>query len=106
MQNNVRTLVLYESMFGNTRSVARAVASGLGDGVSIRGMREVRGRDFDGIDLIVIGGPTHDRGMTQFATRIRAEQLTQTNGHRLDRQASIAVGLRDLFRRLRALDGV
>jgi len=102
----MRALVLYESMFGNTASVARAVAAGLGDSASIRGMREVRGRDFDAVDLVVIGGPTHERGMTQFATRRRAEQLTQTNGHRLDPQASIAIGLRDLFRRLRTLDGV
>ncbi len=69
-------VVVYESMFGNTEAVARAVAEGLAERVAV-GVADV---DDDAaapaalgdVDLLVVGGPTHAFGMTRPATRADA----------------------------------
>lgn len=99
-------MVLYESMFGNTRRVASAIGEGLNGYASVRSLREVCANDFTAVDLVVIGGPTHEHGLSQFATRMTAECRAETTGLTLDAGASVAIGLRELFRRLRTLDGV
>ncbi|WP_083259681.1 flavodoxin family protein, partial [Cellulosimicrobium cellulans] len=71
-------VVVYESMFGNSERVARAVAEGLGERVAVR----VVDVDDDAaapaalgdVDLVVAGGPTHAFGMTRPATRADAVQ--------------------------------
>lgn len=69
----MHALVVYESLFGNTRDVAKAVADGIGSaGVdSVIEVAEVGSRPEVGpdVDLLVIGGPTHAFGMTRPATR-------------------------------------
>ena len=63
----MRALVIYESMYGNTRAVAEAIAEG------IRPVHDVvvvpAGRAgpqvVDGATLLVVGGPTHAHGMTR-----------------------------------------
>jgi hypothetical protein len=69
----MHALVVYESMFGNTLEVARAVARGLRDDehdskiiVAEVGSKPVIGSE---IDLLVVGGPTHAFGMTRPSTR-------------------------------------
>lgn len=104
--DRVRALVLYESMFGNTRRVAGAIAEGLNGYACVRSIRDVAACDFTAVDLVVIGGPTHEHGLSQFATRMTTERRAETNGVTLDAGASVGVGLRELFRRLRTLDGV
>lgn len=69
----MRTVVVYESMFGNTELVARAVADGL---AQARGEVEVVNVDDAGqlgaVDLLVVGGPTHAWGMSRPGTRQEA----------------------------------
>lgn len=62
----MRALVIYESMFGNTKSVAEAVAEGLRRHleVSLVEVADAPPLIGDGIDLLVVGGPTHAHGMT------------------------------------------
>lgn len=72
----MKTLIVYESMFGNTHEVADAVAVGLAgtglvDVVDVSWAPEV----LDGIDLLVVGGPTHAFSMSRASTR--AEAATQ-----------------------------
>jgi flavorubredoxin len=64
-------LVVFESMFGNTRDVADAIAEGLRtrysvDLVEVGAAPTTLPRD---MDLVVVGGPTHAFGMTRPATR-------------------------------------
>jgi hypothetical protein len=68
----MKALVVYESMFGNSEQVARAVAEGL------EGFGEVVVRDVTtslpgsiphGVDLLVVGGPTHAFSMSRRSTR-------------------------------------
>jgi hypothetical protein len=66
----MRALVVFESILGNTEVIARAIAEGLG---SVGGVDspvdvvEVGSAPTSipaGVDLLVIGGPTHAHGMT------------------------------------------
>jgi hypothetical protein len=66
-----RALVVYESMFGNTEAVARAVAEGLSTRfatqvVDVGTAPTVVG---PGVDLLVVAAPTHAFGMSHAATR-------------------------------------
>ena len=71
----MRALVVFESMFGNTEKVADAVARGLRlEGVDA-GLVEVHSaplRLATGLDLLVVGGPTHAFGMSRPSTRADA----------------------------------
>ncbi|GIJ48122.1 flavodoxin [Virgisporangium aliadipatigenens] len=70
----MRALVVYESMFGNTRAIANAVAEGLATGMPVD-VTEVGAAPatFDA-ELVVIGGPTHAFSMSRPATRRDAAQ--------------------------------
>jgi flavodoxin len=65
----MKALVIYESMFGNTEAVARAVAEGLSGrfDVTVADVRTAPAAQ--GNDLIVVGGPTHAFGMSRPASR-------------------------------------
>lgn len=85
----MRALVVFESIFGNTRSVAEAVAAGLSgeamvDVVAVGDAPTVIGGD---VDLLVVGGPTHAFGMTRPSTREDAAR--QAGG------TALATGLRE-----------
>lgn len=67
----MRALVVYESMYGNTRKVAQAVAEGISERLAVKTVevgdapREIP----DDVDLVVVGGPTHAHGMSRTGTR-------------------------------------
>jgi hypothetical protein len=62
----MRALVVYESMFGNTEAIARAVADGLGE-VVLADVASIPSAA--GVDLLVVGAPTHAFGLSRPATR-------------------------------------
>ena len=58
----MKALVVYESMFGNTEQIARAVAAGLEESVDVVQVAEVTDAPTEPdpeVALIVAGGPTH-----------------------------------------------
>ena len=64
----MRALVVYESMFGNTGTLARAIAEGLGpsaEAVDVGSARDT----LDDVDLLVAGGPTHALSLSRASTR-------------------------------------
>jgi hypothetical protein len=65
-----KAVVLYESLFGNTETVARAIADGLSQGceVTLANFGEMPVGTASA-DLIVLGGPTHGWGMTKPSSR-------------------------------------
>ncbi|MFM9876254.1 MAG: flavodoxin family protein [Rhodoglobus sp.] len=70
----MRALIVYESMFGNTRHMAEAIAEGLQAAMPTT-VLPVAAADFDalnGADLLLVGGPTHVHGMSRPATREEA----------------------------------
>jgi hypothetical protein len=62
----MKALVVYESRYGNTALIARAVADALRERGSahLLSVEDVAPPDLDGIDLLVVGGPTHAHGIS------------------------------------------
>lgn len=72
----MKVLVVYESLFGNTRQVAEAAAATLtaaGADVTLTDVGQAP-TDLSDVDLLVVGGPTHAFGMTRASTRADAVQ--------------------------------
>jgi hypothetical protein len=87
----MKALVVYESMFGNTEHVARAIARGLSKSadVTVYNVGDEPQAVSDGSDVIVAGGPTHAFSMSRPSTRVDAVK----QGASSDR--STIVGLRE-----------
>lgn len=80
----MKVLVVYESMFGNTEQVARAIARGLGRSaeVEIVEVSEAPAKPDLDVDLVVAGGPTHAFSMSRVSTRGDAIDRGATEGER------------------------
>ena len=82
----MRALVVYETMFGNTGQIATAIADGLADGaeVTITNVVDAPTEVPPGIDLLVVGGPTHAFSMSRASTRHTAAErgapVTEADG--------------------------
>ena len=91
----MKALVVYESMFGNTEQVARAVARGLSDRMEVE-LSEVSTAPApltELLDLIVVGAPTHAFSLSRPSTRADALRQGATQGQE-------ANGLREWLGRL------
>lgn len=73
-------LVVYESMWGNTRAVAEAVVRGLGEGELVD-VADAPVSVPEAVDLLVLGGPTHAFSMSRGNTRRDAVQQGAPPGH-------------------------
>jgi hypothetical protein len=76
----MRALVVYESMYGDTKRVADAIADGLARHLPVETV-EVSLAPLSiesNIDLLVVGGPTHVHGMTTPFTRAQAIKQAKT----------------------------
>jgi hypothetical protein len=62
-------LVIYESMWGNTRDVAQAIGQGLGDDATVTEVGQAPHHVPEDVDLVVLGGPTHAFSMSRSSTR-------------------------------------
>ncbi len=71
-----RTLVVYESMFGNTGDIAAAIADGASAAGPVTLVEVDAAPDHlpDDITLLLVGGPTHAFGMSRPATRDSARE--------------------------------
>jgi menaquinone-dependent protoporphyrinogen IX oxidase len=89
----MRALVVFESMFGNTRRVAEAVGAGLSGSFDVAVVEAGSAKpDVAGLDLIVVGGPTHAWGMSRPMTRTSARDQAARAGTKV---VSEGVGVRD-----------
>lgn len=90
----MKALIVVESMFGNTRAAADAVAEGLRGAaaeVEVVDVTEAPAAVSGDVDLLVLGGPTHAFSMTRESTRQDALQKSNTpNG-----VAKAATGIRE-----------
>jgi len=53
----MKSVVVYESLWGNTAAVAEAIAEGLGDGAVALSTSKADAAALDGVELIVAGAP-------------------------------------------------
>jgi flavodoxin len=98
-------VIVYESMFGNTHAVAEAVAAGIFDTdpaahVTVLPVSEATAGDVAGAGLLVVGGPTHMRGMSSGLSRRKGleaqEQAASSKGARFTHEpAAEGPGARD-----------
>lgn len=73
----MKTVIVFESMFGNTAKFAREIAGGLASAstqVALADVRQVRQEDLQGCDLLVVGAPTHAFSLSRPSTRADAVQ--------------------------------
>jgi flavodoxin len=68
----MNTIVVHESIYGNTRAIAEAVADGLG-GARVMTPAKLSAEAAQA-DLLVVGGPTHIHGMATDRSRLAALQ--------------------------------
>jgi Flavodoxin len=94
----MQAVVVYESMFGNTRQIADAIGMGLVDGciVSVVPVPQASPDQIKDADLVVVGGPTHVHGMTRASTRQGAAKMAEEAGSGVVLEPdALAEGLRD-----------
>jgi hypothetical protein len=98
----MRALVVFESMFGNTRTVAEAVAEGLTAHLPVEVVEVSYAPVELGADvaLLVVGAPTHAFGMSRPQTRLEAAQQAG------DKLVSKGIGVREWLEAVRPLRGV
>ena len=70
----MQVAVVYESLFGNTHEIADAVARGVREAepdahVTCLPVEDAGPEETIGVDLLVVGGPTHLRGMSTSMSR-------------------------------------
>jgi len=104
----MRTLVAYESMFGNTHAIAAYIAEGLlalGE-VEAVSIHEVTRERLAQCDLFVVGGPTHVHGLTSSQSRKgAADTAAKSDGSLLLDPDAEGPGLRDWFHDCPVVDG-
>lgn len=69
------TLVVYESSFGNTKSIAEAIAFGVAGDVELVDANDAPTRLGAEVGLLVVGGPTHAFTMSTTKTRRSAAEM-------------------------------
>lgn len=74
----MNAIVVYESVYGNTRAIAEAIAEGLG-GARVLAVKDASGASA-GADLIVAGGPTHMHGLSTTSSRQMAVKGAHEDG--------------------------
>jgi hypothetical protein len=99
----MKTLIIYESLYGNTQRVAEELARVANDHGEVEMMKaeEAPSDAVAGADLVLIGGPTHVHGMSWKATR----QGPGGDGVRPLGTDAAGPGLRDWFHRVGRVDG-
>jgi len=91
----VKALIIYESMFGNTRTVAEAIAEGLAERIEVEVVEvgEAPTEPGGDIELLVVGGPTHAHGVTNAQSRASAAKTGAK--HDLPAMISTGIGIRE-----------
>jgi flavodoxin len=55
----MKTLVVYDSVYGNTEIIAQAIGEAIPGEVEVLRVGQVTARDVETVDLLIIGSPTH-----------------------------------------------
>jgi len=102
-------VVVYESMFGNTHTIAERIGEGLAPlgEVHVVPVAEATDDLVAGATLLVVGGPTHAHGMTSKMSREGAVEHPETYGDDIEVDPDAeGPGLRDWFDSLAKADHV
>jgi sulfite reductase alpha subunit-like flavoprotein len=103
----MHAVVVYESMFGNTHTIADHVGEGLtaaGIDVAVVSLHDASDELIASADLLVVGGPTHVHGMSTKLSRSGVDDMAAKEGLDLDPDRE-GEGLRDWFDQLPRTSG-
>jgi hypothetical protein len=103
----MKVTIVYESMFGNTHEVAQAIGDGVREAhpdadVECLAVADASPELIKSTDLLVVGGPTHIRGMTSGFSRkmgVSSEEKAEAKGeppHDMEEDAE-GPGVREWF---------
>jgi hypothetical protein len=104
----MKALVVYESMYGNTRHIADAIAEGLRWSIPTEVVlaHDAGSLDLDEVELVVAGAPTHAWGLSRKRTREGAAlDAIKHPGHLLESVAT-KTGVREWLNELKPRVGV
>jgi flavodoxin I len=75
----MKTLIVYDSVYGNTEKVAQAIAEAIGGEVKLARVGELDLSELKALDLLIVGAPTHaarpSPATREFLERIEARAL-------------------------------
>lgn len=104
----MRVAIVYESLYGNTHEAAKAIATGVLDArpdvrLELFSVGEADAQQVADADLLIVGGPTHMRGMSSGMSRKMAvtgeAKKDPEQRHDLEPDAE-GPGIRDWFHQL------
>lgn len=92
----MKAVVTFESVYGNTRAVAEAVAEGLREGgeVKVKSHHEIEPAELAASNVVVVGSPTHMHGLPTALSRKMAAKASEEDGVPLDPSATAEPGIR------------
>lgn len=75
----MKALVVYDTNYGNTKSIAEALAKKLGKEVKAVSIQDVKKKELSGLDLLIVGSPVIGSNPTEkmsaFLSGLAADQL-------------------------------
>jgi flavodoxin len=84
----MKTLVVYDSLYGNTKAVAQAIAQAIGGEVQLLHVIQVQDNDLESVDLFILGSPTHgslaSEGIQSFLKTIGSPSQTNARAATFD----------------------
>jgi flavodoxin len=104
----MRALIVYESMYGNTRQVAEQIGAAMRprSEVSVVAVSEATDEMVERADILIVGGPTHMHGMSNRRSREMAKVMADRKGSAVTVEPDATpFGLREWFKVLRKQDG-
>jgi len=79
----MKTLVIYDSVHGNTRKIAEAIGEAVSGEIEVQSAGEVDISRLENFDLLFVGAPTHGgratKAMQEFLDKVQANALKGTN---------------------------
>lgn len=100
----MKALIIYDSVYGNTEQIAKAIGAGLTGDVKVVRVGEANPSTLVGCDLLILGSPVHGGRPTpaldEFVKSLAANSLQGVNGAAFDTRFDAVeqgVGLRVLM---------
>jgi flavodoxin len=88
----MKTLVVYDSLYGNTEKIAQAIGAALTGEVKVLRVGEVDPLELKALNLLIVGSPTHggrpSPPMREFPDKVQAPALEGTNVAAFDTRLS------------------
>ena len=69
----MKTLVIYDSVYGNTQAIAQAIGQAIPGDVQVLRARQVDTSTLESVDLLIVGTPTHGGRPTEAVQRLLEE---------------------------------